>query len=176
MLLLTGCKTQDREMDRAISFRQKLLASEGCSFATEIYADYGLQLHRFSLSNIADPQGNISFSVTYPESIEGIQGSLAAEGGSLTFDDKVLAFPLLAEGSLSPVSAPWLMLKSLRSGYIVSVGLEDTFLRLTVDDGYEDNAVTLDIWLDGADCPVRADIMFNGSKIVSMNVKEFRML
>lgn len=166
---------QDREMDRAICFRQKLLAAEGCSFTAEIYADYGLQMHRFSLLNTADQQGNISFSVTYPESIKGIQGAVAAEGGGLTFDGKVLAFPLMAEDSFSPVSAPWLLLKSLRGGHIVSAGMEDSLLRLTVHDGYEDNAITLDIWIDESDCPACADILFNGSKIVSMNVTDFRM-
>lgn len=38
-------------------------------------------------------------------------------------------------------------MKTLRSGYITSAGMDGGRLRLTIDDSYEDDALHLDIWL-----------------------------
>ena len=88
-------------------------------------------------------------------------------------DETALCFPLLTDGQLSPASAPWIFLKTLRSGYLTSACMEDEMLRLTMDDTYEENALHLDIWLDGERIPVRADILYDGRRILSVEVEDF---
>ena len=68
----------------------------------------------------ADSSGNLTFTVVKPETISGITGTLSGDGGNLTFDDTALHFELMAENQLSPVSAPWILIKTLRNGYITS--------------------------------------------------------
>ena len=97
------------------------------------------------------------------------------EDGTLTFDNVALHFPLLADNQVTPVSAPWLLVKTLRSGYITSAGGGKEFLRLSIDDSYADDALHLDIWLDNSNTPVKAEILFRERKILSLDVKNFRM-
>lgn len=174
-VLLAGCSGVPKEMERGLALRTKLLSAGECSFDGEITADYGDKLYTFSLSCVGDSKGAVRFLVTQPEAISGITGVLDSDDGALTFGDTVLAFPMLAGGQLSPVSTPWLFLKTLRGGYITSAGMEGEYLRLSIDDSYAEDALHLDIWLDGDDVPVRTEVRFRERKILSMNVSNFRM-
>ena len=123
VLFCSGCAGQGGELERAMELRSKLLA-QPVSFQANITADYGDVLHTFSLSCQTDTKGNVTFIVTEPESIRDIEGTISTGAGKLTFEDKVIAFDLLADGQLSPVSAPWVFMKALRSGYLTSCGKE----------------------------------------------------
>ena len=123
----------------------------------------------------ADAAGEISFSITRPQSIAGISGSISDQGGSIRFEDQALYFPLLTDALLTPASAPWIFLKTLRSGYITSACMEESLLHVTVDDDYEEDALTVDIWLEG-ERPVRADILHDGKRILSVQVENFVLL
>ncbi len=175
LLLLCGCSGKNEELDRAMALRAQLLGHD-CSFDAEITADYGDKLYTFSVYCEGDPQGNLGFRVKQPESIADITGQVAAEGGKLTFEDTALAFPLLADGQVTPVSAPWLLLKTLQGGYLTSAGMEEELLRLTINDSYEDDALQLDIWLDGEDKPVLAEILYDGRRILTVSVSNFQIL
>ena len=175
LLLLGGCKGPEAELDRAMALRAKLLASS-VSFDAEITADYGGELHTFSLYCEGDSQGNLGFRVTAPETIADITGRIDGGEGKLTFRDTTLAFPLLAEDQLSPVSSPWIFYRTLRSGYLTAAGMEEELLRLTIDDSYEDDALTLDIWLDETDTPVRAEILYDGRRILTLTIENFQIL
>ena len=85
----------------------------------------------------------------------------------------MLFFPLLADDQLSPVCAPWIFLKALRTGYICHVGLEDGFLRLTLDDTYDDDALQMDVWVTGERSPARADILYDGKRILSLEIEKY---
>ena len=119
-VLLCGCHIDEGRIDSAIALRQSLLDGAGCAFVADITADYGNDLYQFSLACKSDKQGNLQFSVVSPESISGIAGNISDIGGTLTFDGTILGFPPIADGQLTPVIAPWIFLKTLRSGYIVS--------------------------------------------------------
>ena len=175
LLLLSGCANARDQIDRALGLRSRLLQGEGCSFTAGITADYGDQLHTFTLECRGDRQGNLAFTVTEPETIAGITGIISGDGGKLTFDDTALDFPLLADGQVTPVSAPWLLLMTLRGGYLTGAGEEGELLRLAVDDSYEEDALHLDIWLDGEDRPVQADILYDGRRILSMTIANFQI-
>lgn len=176
LCLLSGCGKSDPSLDQVVALRQQILSSDQCQFEAEITADYGDKLFSFTAKCSTDSIGDVRFAISDPESIEGISGRISDDGGNLTFEDFALNFPLLAEGELSPVSAPWILMKTLRGGYLKSVGKEDNGLRLTIDDSYREDALTVDIWLDDSMQPVRADVLHNGSRILSLSIKNFHIL
>lgn len=171
VLGLSGCADGDPEVQQGMQLRAKLLKAERVSFDAEITADYGEKIQAFSVSCRSDKEGNVFFSVTAPETIADITGRIDEDGGALTFDDKALYFELLTDDQLSPVSAPWILMKTLRSGCLTSACREEDGLRLTIDDSYEDDALTVDIWLDQQNLPHRADILYDGRRILTLNVK-----
>ncbi len=175
LVLLTGCAGKQGELDRAMALRSKLL-SQGVAFDAKITADYGDRTYGFAMACEADTQGNLTFTVTEPEAISGIQGRISAAGGKLTFDGEALAFGLLADGQLAPVSAPWLLLNTLRGGYLTSCAVEGGNLRLAIDDSYADNALHLDIWLDESDRPMRGEALWQGRRILTVAIQNFRFL
>ena len=85
-----------------------------------------------------------------------------------------LFFPLLADGQLSPVSAPWLFLRVLRGGNLLSQGAEGELTRLTFRDGFREEDLLADVWLNADGIPVRAEFLHKGSKILSVDLPSFR--
>ena len=175
LIMISGCGSGGN-IEHGLVLREKLLNSNGCSFDAVITADYGEKVYTFSMHCQADKNGDLSFSVTEPDSISGITGGIRNTGGALTFDGKVLAFEMLADGQVTPVSAPWLLVKSLRGGYFASCGTWEGGLVLGVDDSYEDNALHLDIWLDSGDLPIGSEILWQGRRVVSLEVRNFSYL
>lgn len=175
LLLLSGCSNTSREIEKGMELRSKLLQSTAVSFETELTADYGDKLHTFALACRGDSQGNLSFEVTEPETIAGITGSIRPKNGQLTFDNTALQFDLMADDKISPISAPWVFLQTLRGGCITSACTEESQTHLSIDDSYEDDALHLDIWLDEKDLPSRAEILHGGRKILSLTIKNFQI-
>ncbi len=174
LLFLTGCGMKE-ELDRAMAFRAKLLPA-ACSFQAEITADYGDEIHSFSVYCEGDSKGNLGFRVTAPETIADITGRIESGAGTLTYQDMALAFPLLADDQLSPVSAPWIFYTTLRGGYLTAAGMEGDLLRLTIDDSYDEDALTVDIWMNTEDQPIRAEILYDGRRILTLTITEFQIL
>jgi len=175
-LLLAGCSGPPDEMQTGMELRSKLLQASECSFDANITADYGDKIHTFTMNCKADSKGNLTFIVVEPDSISGITGKLSGEGGKLTFDDTALHFELIAEEQLSPISAPWILMKTLRSGYMTSACREDGKIRLSIDDSYEKDPLRLDIWLNPEYKPDHADILYDGRRILSVDVVNFEIL
>ena len=173
---LSGCADASSELERGMALRAKILKAQQICFTADISADYGDSIQLFSVKCSSDAKGAVTFEVTAPESIAGITGSLSDDGGKLTFDDTALHFTLLTDEQLNPAGAPWMLIKSLRSGYLRAAGIEDGVLRLTVDDSYAEDALQLDIWLDESDLPSRAEIGYNGKGILTLSLKDFRIL
>ena len=72
--------------------------------------------------------------------------------------------------------APWILMQGLTGGYLTSAGMEDGFVRVSVDDSYAGEALHLDVWLSGQDLPIRGEILYEGRRIVSLSVKNFALL
>ena len=164
LLLLTGCSSRNQELDRAMDLRSRALQAPGCTFDAEITADYGDTLYTFSVSCQWENSGNLTFTVTQPESISGITGTITRESGALTFEDVALQFDTLTDG------------QGLTGGYLTAAGMEDGFVRVSVDDSYAGEALHLDVWLSGQDLPIRGEILYEGRRIVSLSVKNFALL
>jgi hypothetical protein len=54
--------------------------------------------------------------------------------------------------------------------------MEEDLLRLTIDDSYEEDALKVDIWLDETDTPVRAEILYDGRRILTLIIKNFTIV
>lgn len=175
-LLLAGCQSRNADMDMLLAFRQSLLAAKGCSFRAVIQADYGENVYHFTVDCQVGETGDLTFRVVEPESIAGIAGVFRAEGGSLTFDDAVLAFPTLADGEVTPVSAPWLLYRTLLSGAIATVGREQDLLRATIYENYGSNPLQLDVWFQEDRLPCQAQILWQGRRVLEIAVENFRIL
>lgn len=171
VLFLTGCN--NLQLNEAVVFRERLLSAEGCSFQCQITADYGEDLHTFGVDCKFDAKGDLSFSVTSPETIAGITGKISEDGSKLTFDDKILAFQLLADGQFSPVSSPWIVMRSLRSGYIHGAAKSQDGIMLCIDDSYEEDALQVDVWLSNGGLPTQAQILWKNRRILSMEISDF---
>ena len=172
LLLLTGCSGKNQELQRAMDIRTAM-QGKTARFSADITADYGDMCYTFSMDCECAPDGALSFTVTAPDTISGIKGSVSAAGGELRFEELALAFESMAEGRISPISAPWVMTKALRSGYLTACANEDSLLRISVDDSFADNALKMDIWVDDEDCPVRAEILWEGRRLLTILVKDF---
>ena len=172
VVLLTGCAGKEDQLDRAMALRGKLLASS-VSFDATVSADYAEYLYSFTLHCQMDAQGELQFQVTAPESISGISGKVSKTGGKLTFDDKALGFSLMAEGRFSPVSGPWILMNTLRSGYLTSCTREGDGLRLSIDDSFENDALHLDIWLSDQEVPVHGEVLWKGRRLLSIDLENF---
>lgn len=176
VLFLMGCSGKRGELDRAMTLRADLLGSLGYSFDAEITADYGDKLHTFAMHCTGDNDGNVEFTVTKPETLSGITGRVSSGDGELTFDDVALHFDLLADGQVSPISGPWILVKTLLGGYLTDCVQEEDLLHLQIDDSYEDDALHLDIWLNEENLPIQAEIYYDSRRIVTMAVSNFTIL
>ena len=174
IIFLSGCKSN--ALDQAMALREQMLQSDGCSFDAKVTADYGDELYEFQMYCEADSKGTVSFSVTSPETIAGIAGTISDEGGKIIFDGHALLFELLADGQITPVSAPWLLVKTLRGGYLNACTYTENGMMLLIDDSYENNALKLEIWLDSGNMPTAAEILWDGRRILSLEVSNFAYL
>ncbi len=171
LILLTGCRGEDPAMAAALELRSRCLGA-AVGFEAEITADYITTLEEFDLACSADPAGEMTFRVLEPRDIEGICGTVTGTEGTVIFDDAILAFPLMADGRLSPLSAPWVMMKALRSGCIVAVRQEEELLHLTIDDSYDDDALTVEIWVEEGKVEA-AEIAWEGRRQIAMTIDDF---
>ena len=171
MVFFLGCSGRDAAMEEALALRSRCLAGK-VSFEAQIRADYITNIESFSLDCAFDEKGEMTFRVTEPDEISGIRGTVAGTEGTVVFDGLVLGYPLLADGRLSPLAAPWVMHKALREGCIIAVGREGEKLHLTIDDSYADNALTVELWLEDGQVD-QAEIAWEGRRCVTMTVEDF---
>lgn len=176
LVILCGCgKAAESHMEEALAFRAALQGAGGCSFRGEITADYGDTVYTFTVACTTEEDGALSFTVEAPETIAGITGTVEADGGKLTFAGTALAFDLLADGKVSPVTAPYVVAESWRTGYITAAGQEEQSLRMTVDTSFEEKPLTVDTWLDGEKgVPVFSEVCYNGQRILTLTIWDFQ--
>ena len=174
-MILTGCG-EEKELERGIALRNRLLQSSGCSFDTKITADYGDKLYTFTVRCTGDNSGGVAFEIIEPESICGITGNIDADSGKFTFDKTVLTFPLLADGLITPAGGPWLFLHALRSGYINGCETQKDGMCLVVHDSYKQTPIEVNIVCDASDLPRYGEIFWDSRRIITLEITEFVFL
>lgn len=176
LFTLTGCKVHEEDMGRALKFRENLLRQSGYAFTCDLTAEYGQILYQFVLECQVDNKGTVSFTVTAPDSISGIKGELSGAGGQIKFEDSILGFPILSEELPTPLSAPWLFVIAMRSGYIRTCDVQDGKMALTIAETYEEDAMLMKIQFDRNDKPVSCEIIWKGRRLLSMEIDDFHYL
>ena len=129
----------------------------------------------FSALCTADNNGDLTFQVVEPSTISGVTGRVSGVGGAILFDDIVLAFPTIADGQITPVTAPWLFIKTLRGGYLRDCASIENGFSIAIDDSYSSEAFRLNIYTI-ADTPVSAEIFWKGRRILSIVIENFAIL
>jgi hypothetical protein len=175
-VVLSGCASDASGMNDVITLRNSLQNGKGCSLDVSVTTDYGDSLSTFALSCSFDKQQNVDITVIHPETISGIKCRISGDKGKLTFDEKVLAFEMIADGQLTPISAPWLVMKALNSAYINAIAKEKEGMLVRLDDSVNGILYSVDLWLDGNNMPRLAEIVFDGKRIVSMSITNFKIL
>ena len=173
MAFLTGCGAENSSIDGAVSLRNSVLRCNQCSFNAQVTADYGDSLYTFGMDCEFDSERNMSVTVTAPETISGITARVSKGTGQLTFDDKALTFALLADGVITPISVPWLFMEALTGGYISACGKDGAKVRIQIDDTFSEAQFHVDIWTKGDGTPERGEIVWQGRRIVSIEIKDF---
>ena len=112
VFFLVGCGNRNEPLNHAMELRNKFQSSNGCKFNAEISADYGDKIYQFLMECQVDKNGDLTFCVKEPVSISGITGVIRNEKGSIVFDDRVLGFQTIADEQITPVTAPWIMIKA----------------------------------------------------------------
>lgn len=176
LILLCGCSGKDTDFSSALMLREAMLRGEKCKFQCTINADYESYCYTFLLDCVADKNGRVEFSVLEPEPISGISGYISAEKGAITFDDQVLAFPLLIDGAITPVSAPWIFITALRSGYIYSAGSKGDRSLVSIEDEFFDQHLRVEIEIAKNNLPERAVIYWQGNAFLSLKITHFHIL
>ena len=175
VFLLFGCGKENGSLDKAMLLRNQMLSGDGCSFRTTVTADYGEKIYVFTMDCQTDRNGDLTFRVVEPATIAGITGKVTGTGGSITFDDKVLAFQTIAAERITPVSAPWLLIKTLRSGYLKDTATTEAGVQITIDDSYLEDALQLRIQTTG-ETPASGEIFWQGRRVLTLTVENFVFL
>lgn len=175
VFIFAGCKNTNSPLENAMALREHVVKSNGCSFLSTVTADYGDKLYTFSMECRTDKEGNMAFTVTKPITLTGIAGKIDTAGGAITFDDKVLAFQTIADGQVTPVTAPWLLIKTLRSGYLRDCTDTENGYKISIDDSYETDALRLVIYVE-ENLPVAGEIFWKGRRVLTLTVESFTYL
>lgn len=175
VVFLTGCAERNA-MDSAMALRERFLSSAGCSFDAMIVADYSDMVFEFGLACRSDSTGKVLFEVTSPESISGITGYIDASSGNLTFDDMILGFSTIADGYLTPVSVPWIMVKGILGGYLSACTVNGSSQILFIDDTYLSEIFQLQLTLDEEGNPAFCEVIWKDRRILSMKIENFAFL
>ncbi len=171
-LFLLGCGQASRAETSALALRERFNRSSGCAFDAGITADYGDKIYTFAMGCQVDAHGNLLFTVAEPEPIRGIAGKIDAAGGQLTFEDHALGFELMAGERLSPVSAPWIVTRAILTGYIEACDEK----QLTLRDSFEEDGYLVELYLGDDGVPVAAEIYWEGRRILTLELENFRFL
>jgi hypothetical protein len=175
LLLLCGCKGEESALSEALRFRGKLLSSDGCSFRAKILADYGEGVQIFTVDCITDREGQLDLTLREPETLADITAQIRGDSGKITFDGLSLGFPLLAEGLISPVAAPGILVNCWLQEFILSAGTEAERYRASYEKKISNKTLLLDTYFENG-IPISADLCYNDSRIVSMEISDFRCL
>lgn len=176
IFFVAGCGNKNTEVADGLDLRQALQKGEGYSFCASVTADYGDRIYNFVMDCKALPTGNLEFTVTQPETINGVTGEVSREGGKLIFDEQVILFEPITQGQLTPVIGPWLLVKAVQGGYIRSVSENGTAKEVVIDDTYSNETFQVILTLQKDQNPAYCQIFWNNRRILSIEIENFKKL
>ena len=172
-IVLSGCQSQTSPTQGALDLRTALLEAGGCSFRAVIGADYGDRVYSFTVSCEYDTDGITELTVLQPEEIAGISAQISDSSTIVEFEDIALDFGKMANGAVSPVKACSVLGRCWSTSYISCGGSDGDLERITYLDGYEEQELTVDTWLDNSAVPVYAEISYDGTRCLTLQLSDF---
>lgn len=167
-LLLSGCG-QSREAQRQQDFAQALSRRNDLSFTASLRAEYPDRSLAYVL-RYTEEDGGCSLRLLEPEEIAGLTVRLGADGAQLRLDGVSLDAPPLDSRGLSPVNALPRLMSLLRTGHMESHWTEGGQTVWTLSDG---EGLRLQVWLDEALIPTRAELISEGRLAVFCTISDW---
>ncbi len=173
-LLLTGCGSQESEVQEALDFRVGLLQATSCRFTAEASADFGERVFEFTADCVYTPQeGRAELVLTAPESVAGISASAQSDGAALSFDGLRLELGQLANGRIAPLQLPKLLGDAWGGGYIESEAeLPDGYL-VSYRSGYGDSELLIYTWFNEQLHPTEAEVYYADERVLHAGLSAF---
>ncbi len=167
-LLLSGCGS-GREAQRREDFAASLAAAQSLRFTASVRAEYPEKTVSFRLACEEDAEG-FTLRVLEPAEIAGVGVLLGADGAQLRYGELSIDTGPLDRWGLSPVSALPALGKALREGHLESAWAEG---ELSVWELAADDTLTVQVWLDEALVPQRAELVSDGRVAVFVEIDDW---
>lgn len=174
VLLCVGCSQEEKLLEEAIDFRAQLVQAGGCSFQSQVTADFGDNVEEFTLDCQGDTEGTLHMTVLEPEVLSGITAEVSDGGGKITYDGLSVDFGLVAQGNVSPAAAGGLVLDAWLNGYISAAGQEDEFYRVTYKKDFEEKQVVVETYFKNG-LPNYAEVCYNNQGVLKLHFTEFHL-
>lgn len=171
-LMLCGCAKRNVPAQEALAFRTQLMQVGKCSFTADMKVDYGSRVYEFSVLASYTPE-ETKLTIQSPEEIAGICATVTENGTKLQFQESELEFGKLANGTVSPVSAPWLLVQCWIGEYIASSGSDADMERVTYLKGNADSELSVDTWFDKEGVPVHAEFIYDNFRCLIVDIRDF---
>lgn len=175
VLSFVGCGQNREPAQEALDLRTSLISAGGCSFVADIRADFPDRAYDFSVSCEYTAGENARIEVLQPEEIAGIKATVSGSGAAVEFDGMALDFGTMANGRVSAMEAAWLLCSCWHNGYISSAGKDGELCRTTYLDGYDDDELVVDTWLDSEGIPVHSEIVYDGVRCLTLDISQFQL-
>ena len=176
VLLLSGCRKENRALQSALDFRTALLGVQSCGFSAETEADFGDRIYDFTLECVYRPaEESASLTVTAPDTIAGISAEAGGRDAQLQFEDVSLELGTLAGGHVAPLELPRLLGNAWTGGYIDSVSEGGEGRLVTYRVGYGDEELVVYTYFNDQMTPVRAEVYHGGTCVLSADIENFRL-
>lgn len=171
--LLAGCGQQTGSTQPGLDLRTALLEHGGCRFRAVVGADYGDRVYSFTVDCRCTAGGGTALTVLQPEELAGIAATISGDGLTVEFEDAALDFGDLGASNASAVNACQIFNRCWVGAYLSSGGQDGQLERVTYLDGYDEDALTVDTWLDGG-IPVYGEITYEGTRCLTVQLSDFQ--
>lgn len=174
MLLLAACGAPSAA-DEALIAREAMLQYEQISGNATLTADYGLRVYDFGVTFSYQKDGDITLTLTAPETVSGISATLEQGTSALHFDDMQIETGALTDSGLSPLGAIPRLFSEAKEGYISACAFETLGEQqvLRVDyrnaDAQPGTGEEVSIWFDATSyLPLQAELLSDGYRVVAV--------
>ena len=75
---------------------------------------------------------------------------------------------------LSPVSAPWLFLRTLKKGLVRHVSKTDEGISVSFEDRFRGEDLISEITLSSEGMPVYCELFWSGQRIIALAIQDYR--